>query len=441
MFIITKAKYVKLCKALVCKLLSVSDSAVKVLTGKIAYSNIDYRRTGILRLLAVVFWTVIPSRLFVSKKHEEGGKTLLCLDKVHFNDVLKVSNVRDLFANERNAVVHNLDAKNAVSVFEALKVVSMSITILFVYGLLPKESRELLCKVFLKRVKAWISYQRILVENPKKVILVGKSYDLRRFFLAYWLRSNRCIDSAFYINRPFMNRYDDIISNEIILSNQWAYQIRDRLHAKLIYNKITYLHNLYYPAIEKRSVKNTKARKNRVAFYMSGAYMRQKIGFATEAFTRNEVLREAKVIELLRRYATTYPQLEFVIFPHPNVETEDSARHHYKNLLILENISIRPPGKSSAELYDEYELGISSGSNTTFERLESGHKGLFVYPSNSMLVYKESSLAPVVFVDASKDLEKIEYLRKIDHNRFFSLIGVGNSELAIQEMDNPPVSG
>ena len=107
-----------------------------------------------------------------------------------------------------------------------------------IYVFLQKDKRDILDKVIIQKVKAWISYQGILKLNPKKVILIGMSYNLRRYFLSYWIKKNQHIKSVFYINRPFISKQDNIICDEVILSNKWVYEVFNSLNVKIICNKI-----------------------------------------------------------------------------------------------------------------------------------------------------------------------------------------------------------
>jgi len=404
-------------------LLGLSDGAIDALKYKIGSTYINYRRDNILRILLATCWAVLSSRPRWRRKDIHEGAALLCLEQVHYRDGRRSANVKALFAEEPGAQLYNLDLGQDLTVIEGLQAVASVLAALCLFLLLSKPSRDLLSRVLLKKTRAWISSRAILSQHPRKVILVGMGYDLRRFFLAFWLRERQSIPSAPYISRPFLSAHDSVIADEIILGNRWAFEAFQKMAAKLVFNRITYLHNKNYPTIAKRSARNAEFRKNRVAFYMSGAYVRGELSFSTKEFQLDEVRRESLVLDLLRRYAMQYPQLTFVIFPHPSVETEASAREHYRQLLELPNVSIRPPGKSSAELYDEFEIGVSSGSNTVFERLEAGHKGLFVYPIQPLLAYAESSLAPIILRDPVVEPSRIDHFRTIDHIAFFNVAG------------------
>ena len=405
------------------KILLLTDEGLSILIEKINDSTINYKKTHILKFVLSVFRRIVLYKSFMSHKSDDSVATLLCLENIHYKDDKLKRNVKRLFEIEKDVRIFNLDSEPVLTIKERLKICMYTVITVCIYILLQKDKRDILTKVIRQKVKAWISYQGILNINPKKVILIGMSYNLRRFFLSYWLTNNQYIKSVYYINRPFISKKDNMICDELILSNKWAYEVFNSINVKIICNKISFLHNINYAEIPKISAKNINIRKKRIAFYMSGAYMRKELGFTIISFIQRELEREISVINLLKHYAISYTQLDFVIFPHPSVETEDSARYHYQYLLKLENIHIRTEGKKSAELYDEYELGISSGSNTIFERIEAGHKGLFVYPIPSLEVYKKSSLGHIILDGIHVTPKNIEYFRNLEHNTFFDLIG------------------
>jgi hypothetical protein len=404
------------------RILGVSKVGLQVLIEKIENSDIHYKRVGMARCLAVTLRSIASSRLSLRRPTAGSAEILLCLEKAHCRDKALGQNIRILFGSEKGSRVHDLDSKGRLAIGVALSACVFAVVTACVYSFVSGKSRSLLSRVALARAKAWLAFQRILGLSPRKVVSIGMSYDLRRYFLSCWLAEKTGITSVAYISRAFLSVHDSMIADEVILGNEWVYEIRERFGAKLVAGKTTYLHNVNFPSIGRPTAANDDYRKNRVAFYSSGMYARLELSFGSAEYMQGEVRRESLLFGLLRDYAVSYPEVTIVIFPHPSVETEASASRQYGSLLTLGNVMLRPPGRTSAGLYDEFELGVSTGSNTIFERLEAGHKGLFVYPIQPLLVYKGSSLAPVVLEEAQSEPDRLDYFRRIDRRAFFELI-------------------
>lgn len=301
---------------------------------------------------------------------------------------------------------------------EVVRVYTLMLLTLFI----REEHRNVYRKIIIPNIEAHNFRRQIRRNRPSKVIFVGFSYELSLFLLASWLRKDKLIDVIYYINRPFVKESDSLASNVVLLSNKWALQAHRNSGVRFLCDSIGYTHNIYYSLVPVYSSCNLNGKSNRVAIYCSGAYARLNYGFHENSYSEIELKREHEFLERVRFMAVQNPHISFTLFPHPSVETEDSAREAYGRLVEYENIEIASLQVNAMDMYNEYELGIARLSNTIFERVEAGHKGLFVGDWDGYSIFRDTALREVLVPMNRFDSSVVNRFLELPQPRYRKLI-------------------
>jgi len=405
------------------QVLDLSELQMQLLQDKIASAEIQYKpATTWLALRWALRSLVAATRKPGRHAGAAHGVSLLCVSEASAKNQELRGNLQSLFIDEQPLQIEPLDFAAPASVRAAWKAIAGLLRLRARSLLLPRAERQLVDKVSLPYVQAVIAFDRLAARQPKKIIWVGHSYGLPTFFLSAWFKSAADVFSCYYINRAFVSHQDNLAANEVMLGNAWALSAYRQAGARFDAEKITGFHNIYFPGISSAREEGRALRKSRVAVYCSGAYARMELGVHTSDYLKRELEEEALFLDEVRCMAIAMPDVSFTLFYHPSVETRETARSHYRELLALANVALNPEGVRSSQCHHLYELGMSRGSNVIFERLEAGHKALFVRPIRQITDYRASSLGPVIFDGQALDAQALKKFLDMPLKEFHALI-------------------
>jgi len=409
----------------IARVLALSELQLELLHEKIANAEIEYKSTTAWLALRWIF------RSFVATSRKPGqdgdaahGMSLLCMSEASANNGVLRSNLANLFADAQPLRIEPLDYAAPASVRTVWKAAVGLLCLRARSFFSPRAKRQLIEKISLPYVQAIIQFDRLIALQPKKIIWVGNSYSLPTFFLSAWFKSTTNTISCYYVNRAFVSHQDNLAANEVLLGNIWALSVYRRAGAQFDADRITSFHNIYFPSIPAAREEDGEFRKNRIAVYCSGTYARLKLGVHTSDYLKRELEEEKLLLDDVRRMAISMPDISFTLFYHPSVETHTTAEANYQELLALTNVDLSPEGVRSSQCHHLYELGMSRGSNVIFERLEAGHKALFVRPIRQIKDYCASSLSPVILEAPALNRQVLKEFLDMPLKEFHALIAL-----------------
>ena len=126
------------------------------------------------------------------------------------------------------------------------------------------------------------------------------------------------------------------------------------------------------------------------------------------------------MLAFLRKFVRRNQEIELIIFPHfhRGVESLDSARLYYEDLLQLTNVRLNSPEFKSSETFHEIDLGIVIRSNIYWDRLVKGYHTLLISPFFELDYEKHSDVfTPILDI---KDPDFVE--------RFYSEVSRVNAD-------------
>ena len=289
---------------------------------------------------------------------------------------------------------------------------------------------------------------RILVHQAVRcratdLILWGQLYSPFQLFVASYARQAEvstlaCESGVFFAPRLAMS------ADELWLPHPWG--VREAVEAGIYRSgriAIAHSHDYYRP----RSASASPAHVgSQIAFYSSGAYIREAYSFDSPDFLTRFRAAETRIWHAMLRYAQAYPNLHFTVKLHPiekRAEHRQAVERHFAQSLALRNVAISWDADPSRNSYEHYELGLGYLSTTLYERLELGLKSAFLYTGDypSAPVRSDLRFAMCDESDDDKLLAWLEQRRTMPRDVFCEKIGAPSAWLAGQLMGRAHVPG
>ena len=259
-------------------------------------------------------------------------------------------------------------------------------------------------------------------KNNSKLFIYGNSFFIINFFLSCFAKKLDIFTTC-YVSAPAITNSDTLIADEVITSNPW-YSFPNYVTSQIFPGaKIIGGKTEYYALVPDCTSKKSKSKK--IAIYSGAMYKRIEVGLHQDMLAQEMFQNEERMKFVLVEYAIKHPNLKFTIFPHPMENIEESLMF-WKELVSFDNVELLDPKIQSCNSYNEYEIGISTQSNTLFERLEKGHKSIFLFPSSYFKPLIKTPLNKILIFEENHVFEKIESLRNMSNINFLSKINVNN---------------
>jgi len=258
--------------------------------------------------------------------------------------------------------------------------------------------------------------------GPGEVCMFGHTYLHTVFFLGIMLRhSDGCKTSCIVGNTVVLER-DSVLADRVMLNNRWYKYNSAPLEKMFPGVEVAFCPTQEYLLTQPFSGEN-RIRRKRIAVYSSGMHLRDKLGFHSSAALADMQGKENQLREMIGEYAAGHSDVQIVVFPHPS-ESRDEARAYWVDTLGMNNVVLSGDSIMSRDCYDDFELGVANNSTVIIERLERGHKALFVFPAIEEIMQPlfKTPLCAAILRNEDDVLRKLDEFRVMSHREFFNTL-------------------
>jgi hypothetical protein len=169
---------------------------------------------------------------------------------------------------------------------------------------------------------------------------------------------------------------------------------------------------------ESRHIEDTR---HILGLYTQGFWLRIQIGKAGETIGQRLAKQEQELIQNMVEYIARFPNVQLVIFPHPQERRHfrEHSEHQFGQLDSNTQVKIDFEGASSIYDFDRVGLGITTVSSSGFERIYLGFRTVFYIPYMSFMDLSIRSPYNALFSDNKEELfERIDQIRPMSNDEF-----------------------
>jgi hypothetical protein len=396
------------------RVLKLNDEEFKILCLK-CNSKLIRNEQSIYKIIKILI-SHLYRFLFNKIPKQKNNDILILKENLYEEFTAKTSRRFDHIVKHHKDIIASKISQINCTIIDVCYYISRIFIFIILYLTVKKDQRVFLCKIAIDYFIGDIFANYLINLKPKKVIFYGGSYYLLYYFMSIYL-SRKNIITSIYLGSPILTNDDFMYINEVNLFHKWQIcEIKKYIYADRYLNG----KSQHYFLVPKYTEKH-KNKKANIAIYSSGMYCRDRLHFdhpdTLNTFKNNEILLK----QFVNIYSQKYPELNFKIFLHFGIETIETAKDFYKDILEHDNVKLFEEF-GSQKYFNEFEIGLSNISATLFERLDGGHKSCFVFPNREYNIFKTSELSNIVIDNFDNAIEIVERLRKIDRNQYFEKI-------------------
>lgn len=309
------------------------------------------------------------------------------------------------------------------SIADAAMAAAFLLKLLAAYWALDQRSRSWFRYCLQGKIEAALFVRAAVRQRELVQALVwGFSYGTAVTLTVLDLRVNTTVTTVLFEASPYVSDCIFFAADRVVVPNPW---ILEHPQVDELYESDTIECGRPLEFMQSQRWSENPDKRNRVALYFSGIYARSELAWDSSELLEYYAEREKEFREFALAYARSCPDVRFDVYIHPTIEVRATVAQlgqFYGRLLDEDNVKIYPHRKGYS-YFNEYELGISTGSSTILQRLDCGHKGIFVKPPLDFIgPFLDTSLRHVVIEDAGNLIEKAEEMRRQSREEFFAAI-------------------
>jgi hypothetical protein len=399
----------------------ISECDYLLLHRKIFFSSGLYKRQSLIKALLLSLRLLFNCQ-FIGKRNIEiksNPVNLVYLLDGKNHNINNVNEILRIIGYNQNISIFSMQDIR-LNLLKTLHILLKLFQIIISYSFFDNNGKKLCDTVLFSYVQAMIIVHFVTDVKPERIIFHGWSYNISSSLACMFLTNRFGLATSFFIASPICDYRDCLRADEIIFNNKWQKCFLDIEPPIFIFKsyRIAKIENYY--SIPSFTGKNGNYRRNNVAIYSSGIYNRDLLDFDNKENLGEWKKSELSLKRFIIEYAKKRTNLSFHLFLHPHAETKESALIFYESFLKLPNVMLAEGHHRSMVRFDEFEIGIGNFSMTLFERLDKGHKSLFLFSNAIMSSFLKTSLSYIIQDNPSFD--KIDQFRQMDHKEYFKTI-------------------
>lgn len=212
------------------------------------------------------------------------------------------------------------------------------------------------------------------------------------------------------------------LCDEIVFSTPYHFEEYKMYRSTMRFSKIHFWGpesaHTYFSKYEGASL---AGKKKVIGFYSHGSWLRLKLGHVQTEMNLHAA--EDACIEMIVSFLKRHQDFSLIIFTHPRERKLDlwpQTEAHYQAIFEGTEWSFGDINSSSASLFEECSIGISTFSTIIYERLYAGFKTILCTKEIQGFPMKGSTLARLKFESEAEMALLILENDEISENDFFS---------------------
>ncbi|NNE54411.1 MAG: hypothetical protein HKN32_00225 [Flavobacteriales bacterium] len=261
----------------------------------------------------------------------------------------------------------------------------------------------------------------LLRANQVDTLYFFCSYNKDSNFIALRLKKHgiRCVRVP--SSNPNNNFYKQVVSDVFALTAPYQKNELEALKTNYFVDEYVEWPVFNFQSIYPLLNEYDKPKPNTLGLISSGTWRRQERGDMALGIGDQE--SELRVLEFLKQYLTSRPEINFSIFMHPiekaSPELIQKAQAHYDAYFAPTQVTLLDPSKATFQLFDQVDVSIAAYSSANMERLYAGFKTLYAPLGMRTDFYAGSSLENIAAFDESDLGELLDRSFRFSVDEFF----------------------